>query len=973
MTCLHQSCINGNIDLVRLLIECGSQIDIEDNNGFRPLHYACQNAKYDIASVLIRYGVDCNQCTLINNETPLHIAIQNNALYNTNTNPNENASIGEKLVYLLLSNGGYLSLALLNKQKQTPFELACELGRFNVVDIILKFCLNNSEIVLNNLNFSDINNALNEKLLIKSSMLMGQYPKLMQIIYLYSENSLHFASRNGHDNIIRLLLQFGVVDINKLSELYHGNALHEACRYGRYQTVKLLLECGIDSNAINNFNQKPIDVVIKQKIGNEIKQLIREFSQVVHAVTIQPYMSNHAGSLNFELNEIVTILERPTTSPNWRGFILNRANFSTRSGYFPSTHVKIININDIQNKALNTQSNNNNIYNKSNYGTLKLSKSLAKPFITSSTTSLLINNNSNSNEIYNSSVQFKFDDDYADNISIIDKNLSINKLNTSNTSANNNMKQNKDSIYIGNMQLDRIQKQQQQMNGTINSLMSFSNQNNGNIYSIAGGFSPSSSSSSTASSNAMPSNTSSPSHKSISKPLMNIGDLLRSGLTDSQIIFNWLSEMNLQQYYENFVQAGYDLITIMKTTPADLSAIGISDPSHRNLIKQQMQRINIDELDNKLNFVLSNVNTIDDLLKLIHLEQYFDSITQLGNFKSLHEMLNALTWEDLEEIGIKKLGHQKKLMLVVKRMKEILKNKNQDLKSPVTQNTKVGPITINSSNWLAKSLENINDTINSLNISGSSKPVPPKRFDSTKCSHDFVMSSFNSDKTQSALSTPQKTVSSYATLPRNRKPQQQQPQLKKLEGIKAIDLGRPGSSSSHTSTTSSGLSPTSASPTSISSSHSDKGDFDSMFVPPPPPPPMPLIPDPISSSYHAISRRIIEMPKQNPEELIKKSYCINSNILHSKNNRSLIQSNSPIKNNFSNTNSLVLNKNDVYQIYDNKLTTKDNSIQSLKRQQPVLNMNNSNDNNVLNDIDSMLCDLNKQLDDMLDYDKVFKN
>jgi hypothetical protein len=539
------------------------------------------------------------------------------------------------------------------------------------------------------------------------------------------------------------------------------------------------------------------------------------------------------------------------------------------------------------------------------------------------------------------------------------------------------MKKNKDSIYLSNIQLEKIQKQQQ-VNGATNSLMSFSNQNNGNIYSMSG-FSPSSSSSSTASSsNTMPSNTSSPSHKSINKPLMNISDLLRSGLNDSQIIFNWLSDMNLQQYYENFVLAGYDIYSMMKTTPSDLSAIGISDPSHRNLIKQQMQRINIDELDNKLNYVLSNVNSIECLLRLIHLEQYLDSLTQLGNFKSLQEMLNTLTWEDLEEIGIKKLGHQKKLMLVVKRMKEILNNKNGDLKLPITQNVTVSPIKMNSSNWLAKSLENINDTINNLNISGSTlKPVPPKRFDTTKCSQEFVMSSFNSDKSQPSLNTtPQKIINSYATLPRNRK---QQPQLKKLEEIKAneprpIDLGRPSSSSSsQASTTSSAISPTSASPTSIGSNHSpnNRGDFDSI----PPPPPMPLIrTDPISSSYQSISRRIIEMPKQIPEEFMKKN-SLSSKLLTSKDmqnailTRSLIQSNSPIK--ISNTNSLVLNKNDLYQIYDNKLTSIQQ--QQTSRMQPILNFNNSNDKNVLNDIDSMLCDLNKQLDDMLDYDKVFKS
>lgn len=34
-----------------------------------------------------------------------------------------------------------------------------------------------------------------------------------------------------------------------------------------------------------------------------------------------------------------------------------------------------------------------------------------------------------------------------------------------------------------------------------------------------------------------------------------------------------------------------------------------------------------------------------------------------------------LTWEDLEEIGIIKLGHQKKILLAIKRVKDIISGK----------------------------------------------------------------------------------------------------------------------------------------------------------------------------------------------------------------------------------------------------------------------------------------------------------
>jgi hypothetical protein len=103
---------------------------------------------------------------------------------------------------------------------------------------------------------------------------------------------------------------------------------------------------------------------------------------------------------------------------------------------------------------------------------------------------------------------------------------------------------------------------------------------------------------------------------------------MRSGMTDSQIIYNWLSEFGMQQYYQNFVMAGYDLLTIFKMTPSDLGAIGCFDPIHRQLIKQNMARLNLNDLEETFGQLLLRVNTLNELLKLIHLEQYFKAFSE---------------------------------------------------------------------------------------------------------------------------------------------------------------------------------------------------------------------------------------------------------------------------------------------------------------------------------------------------------
>lgn len=143
---------------------------------------------------------------------------------------------------------------------------------------------------------------------------------------------------------------------------------------------------------------------------------------------------------------------------------------------------------------------------------------------------------------------------------------------------------------------------------------------------------------------------------------------------DSHFIFTWLQRIGLDSYYELFICAGYDLITLTKCTPADLCALGIANPTHRALIKQALGMLDTSELESKLNAYLTRVTTVDELLRLIRLEQYapvlvVDAIN--NKTPSLDAFVDGLVWEDLEEMGVKKLGHQKKLMFVCKRLKEL--------------------------------------------------------------------------------------------------------------------------------------------------------------------------------------------------------------------------------------------------------------------------------------------------------------
>lgn len=74
--------------------------------------------------------------------------------------------------------------------------------------------------------------------------------------------------------------------------------------------------------------------------------------------------------------------------------------------------------------------------------------------------------------------------------------------------------------------------------------------------------------------------------------------------------------------------------------------------------------------------MISSLNlqsSIEEWLRLLRLEEYMQPLLNQG-YKTVRDV-TQLTWEDLEDIGIVKLGHQKKFLLAIKRVKDIISGK----------------------------------------------------------------------------------------------------------------------------------------------------------------------------------------------------------------------------------------------------------------------------------------------------------
>ena len=54
------ACQNGHVDIAKLLLEEGAQVDLQKKSGWSALMSACQNGHIDVAQLLLEKGAQVN-------------------------------------------------------------------------------------------------------------------------------------------------------------------------------------------------------------------------------------------------------------------------------------------------------------------------------------------------------------------------------------------------------------------------------------------------------------------------------------------------------------------------------------------------------------------------------------------------------------------------------------------------------------------------------------------------------------------------------------------------------------------------------------------------------------------------------------------------------------------------------------------------------------------------------------------------
>ncbi|KAF7261012.1 hypothetical protein EG68_01535 [Paragonimus skrjabini miyazakii] len=136
--------------------------------------------------------------------------------------------------------------------------------------------------------------------------------------------------------------------------------------------------------------------------------------------------------------------------------------------------------------------------------------------------------------------------------------------------------------------------------------------------------------------------------------------------SERQQLASWLHAVDLQRLEDCLVDAGFSLWTLCRATPEELNACGITNPLDRQLLRTELNRVRVpDALPEKL------PAGVKEWLSHLNLDLYWPGLRDQG-FTSF-ERCAQLTWEDLEDVGVTKLGHQKKLLLAIERLQRQLR------------------------------------------------------------------------------------------------------------------------------------------------------------------------------------------------------------------------------------------------------------------------------------------------------------
>ncbi|KAK5899219.1 hypothetical protein CesoFtcFv8_008719 [Champsocephalus esox] len=583
-------------------------VNIQDADGLAPLHHAALSGNKELISLLLEAQAAVD---IKDNKgmRPLHYAA-----WQGKTEP----------MKMLLKSGS--SVNGQSDEGQIPLHLSSQHGHYDGSEMLLQHqsnpCISDSAAKTPLDLACEFGRVTVVQLLLSSNMCAAMLePKPTDP---NGVSPLHLAAKNGHIDVIRLLIQAGI-DINRQSE--SGTALHQAALCGKTEVVRLLLDSGISAGVRNTLSQTALDIVNQfttTQASREIKQLLRDASAAMQVRALKDYCNNYdLTSLNIKNGDIITVLEQHSDG-RWKGCIHDNRTGNDRVGYFPSNMVEVIKRAGSRTAEQSPQGSPTLGHpSGANEDIWVLRRPLAGGERSGSVGSL--GSVRSTSSLQSSGNTHVLTTPAPSPLPAHTPGVNTHGLNAPGLHAQS------EGVKLLATVLSQSVKAKEHLLEQSQSVEQSATQGTSSCTV----------------------------HEQRS--------FERKAEEDDgkkQAVVAWLGEFQLQFYTTHFLTAGYDLDTISCMTCEDLTAIGVMKPGHRKKLTSEISKLpSTDWLpDNK-------PANLGDWLSHLGLSQYYQVLVQNG-YENI-DFISDISLEDLQEIGITKLGHQKKLMLGVRRLKDL--------------------------------------------------------------------------------------------------------------------------------------------------------------------------------------------------------------------------------------------------------------------------------------------------------------
>ena len=230
---IHKAVIDGNIKAVKQHIAAGTDVNMKNDVGLTPLHFAAGEGHKEVAELLITNGADVN-VKQKDGSVPLHLAVS------------------KEISELLIAKGADVNVK--NNWGATPLLAAVVKGHKEIVQLLISKDTDvNAKVSLGvkqGLTALDAANETNHPEI--SDLLRKHGGKTGKKLKADIEDiSIHKFAFDGNIAVVKQLLADGV-NVNAKEE-DGGTALHWAAQEGHKEIVELLISSGADVNVSGPF------------------------------------------------------------------------------------------------------------------------------------------------------------------------------------------------------------------------------------------------------------------------------------------------------------------------------------------------------------------------------------------------------------------------------------------------------------------------------------------------------------------------------------------------------------------------------------------------------------------------------------------------------------------------------------------------------------------------------------------------